>query len=255
MGLGQSSKTPVEDESNDINFDHFQILRAIGKGSFGKVCIVQKKDTKKMYAMKYMNKLKCVERNEVRNVLKELQIMKNLEHPFLVNFCVSAAALSCVAMCQHSVRGHPHSQLVCIDVEQRISCLAELQDLDYMSDVNWDAVLSKQLPPGFIPNRRRLNCDPTFELEEMILESKPLHKKKKRLAKKTKDQGSDGSPQNGQLQLRLDNVQRDFIVFNREKSKRVPVDSESSVLSTAERNKAIEDGQNNNVEPAAYTSG
>ncbi|XP_056450733.1 serine/threonine-protein kinase 32A [Gadus chalcogrammus] len=146
-------------------------------------------------------------------------------------------------------------KLVCIDVEQRISCLAELQDLDYMSDVNWDAVLSKQLPPGFIPNRRRLNCDPTFELEEMILESKPLHKKKKRLAKKTKDQGSDGSPQNGQLQLRLDNVQRDFIVFNREKSKRVAVDSESSVLSTAERNKAIEDGQNNNVEPAAYTSG
>lgn len=50
------------------------------------VCIVQKKDTKKMYAMKYMNKLKCVERNEVRNVLKELQIMQNLEHPFLVNF-------------------------------------------------------------------------------------------------------------------------------------------------------------------------
>lgn len=50
------------------------------------MCIVQKKDTKKMYAMKYMNKLKCVERNEVRNVLKELQIMQNLEHPFLVNF-------------------------------------------------------------------------------------------------------------------------------------------------------------------------
>ncbi|TNN22857.1 Serine/threonine-protein kinase 32A [Liparis tanakae] len=39
-----------------------------------------------MYAMKYMNKLKCVERNEVRNVLKEQQIMQNLEHPFLVNF-------------------------------------------------------------------------------------------------------------------------------------------------------------------------
>lgn len=50
------------------------------------VCIVQKKDTKKMYAMKYMNKLQCVERNEVRNVFKELQIMQNLEHPFLVNF-------------------------------------------------------------------------------------------------------------------------------------------------------------------------
>ncbi len=53
---------------------------------FFQVCIVQKKDTKKMYAMKYMNKLKCVERNEVRNVFKELQIMQKLEHPFLVNF-------------------------------------------------------------------------------------------------------------------------------------------------------------------------
>ena len=28
-----------------------------------------------------------------------------------------------------------------------------------------------------------MNCDPTFELEEMIIETKPLHKKKKRLAK------------------------------------------------------------------------
>lgn len=40
----------------------------------------------------------------------------------------------------------------------------------------------------------RLNCDPTFELEEMILESKPLHKKKKRLAKK-KDTNKSNSSQ------------------------------------------------------------
>ena len=41
----------------------------------------------------------------------------------------------------------------------------------------------------------RLNCDPTFELEEMILESKPLHKKKKRLAKnRSKDGSKDSCP-------------------------------------------------------------
>lgn len=41
----------------------------------------------------------------------------------------------------------------------------------------------------------RLNCDPTFELEEMILESRPLHKKKKRLAKnRSKDGTKDSCP-------------------------------------------------------------
>uniref|UniRef100_A0A8C2FPF8 Protein kinase domain-containing protein n=1 Tax=Cyprinus carpio TaxID=7962 RepID=A0A8C2FPF8_CYPCA len=399
MGLGQSSRTLVTDDPEEVNFDHFQILRAIGKGSFGKVCIVQKKDTKKMYAMKYMNKLKCVERNEVRNVFKELQIMQNLEHPFLVNFwysfqdeedmCMVVDLLLggdlryhlqqnvhftestvkhyvCeIALALHYLRnkriihrdikpdnilldehGHAHltdfniaaivkedlkatsiagtkpymapelfqslegthpgysfavdwwslgitayellrgqrpyimrantptneilqtfhkahpcytaawstgiksllQKLLCVDAQKRISSLSELQDLEYLSDVNWDAVLNKQIPPGFLPNRRRLNCDPTFELEEMILESKPLHKKKKRLARKTRESGSDGSPQNGQLQQRLETVQRDFIVFNREKLRKTKADTVTNNLNAEETNKAIQDGQNNNVE-------
>ncbi|XP_051536579.1 serine/threonine-protein kinase 32B-like isoform X4 [Myxocyprinus asiaticus] len=359
MGLGQSSRTSVSEDTAEVNFDHFQILRAIGKGSFGKVCIVQKKDTKKMYAMKYMNKLKCVERNEVRNVFKELQIMQNLEHPFLVNFWYSfqdeedmfmvvdlllggdlryhlqqnvhftestVKHYVCeIALALHYLRnkhiihrdikpdnilldeyGHAHltdfniaaivkddlkatsiagtkpymapelfqpfegthpgysfavdwwslgitayellrGQLLCVAAQKRISCLSELQDMDFLSDVNWDAVLNKQIPPGFLPNRRRLNCDPAFELEEMILESKPLHKKKKRLARKTIENGSDGSPQNGLIQQRLESVKRDFIVFNREKSRKTKVDTETSNLNTEETHKAVQDGQNNNM--------
>ncbi|XP_046876558.1 serine/threonine-protein kinase 32A-like [Hypomesus transpacificus] len=96
---------------------------------------------------------------------------------------------------------------------------------------------------------------PTFELEEMILETKPLHKKKKRLARKTREQGSDGSPQSGQLQQRLENVQRDFIIFNRERSKKTVTDAGATELTVTEKNKAIEDGQNNNVESTAYVSG
>ncbi|XP_052533023.1 serine/threonine-protein kinase 32C isoform X3 [Tympanuchus pallidicinctus] len=84
-----SSKRPVFDEREDVNFDHFQILRAIGKGSFGKVCIVQKRDTEKMYAMKYMNKQQCIERDEVRNVFRELEILQEIEHVFLVNLWYS----------------------------------------------------------------------------------------------------------------------------------------------------------------------
>ncbi len=43
-----------------------------------------------------------------------------------------------------------------------------------------------------LPQKGRLHCDPTFELEEMILESRPLHKKKKRLAKnRSRDNSKD----------------------------------------------------------------
>lgn len=49
------------------------------------MCIVQKRDTQKMYAMKYMSKQQCIERDEVRNVFRELEILQEIEHVFLVN--------------------------------------------------------------------------------------------------------------------------------------------------------------------------
>ncbi|XP_068884859.1 serine/threonine-protein kinase 32A isoform X2 [Aphelocoma coerulescens] len=405
MGATTSSKSPPFDGNEDVTFDHFEILRAIGKGSFGKVCVVQKTDTKKMYAMKYMNKQKCVERNEVRNVFKELQIMQGLEHPFLVNlwysfqdeedmfmvvdlllggdlryhlqqnvrfqegtvklficelvlaldylqsrhiihrlmavfpllffseisspttFCwMSTAKLLTVSLhgssvtffswqrsCSEELSGHVHitdfniattltkeshvttiagtkpymapemfnstkptsysfavdwwslgvtayellrtrrpyhirsntsandiahvfktatvmypaawspdmvsliKKLLELNPEKRFSQLKDIQSFPYLSDVNWDAVLQKRIMPEFIPMKGRLNCDPAFELEEMILESKPLHKKKKRLAKKEKDTSKSNSSQASHLQKHLEMLQRDFIVFNREK--------------------------------------
>ena len=63
------------------------------------VCIVQKRDTEKMYAMKYMNKQQCVERDEVRNVFRELEILQEIEHVFLVNLWW----LSCVFHLIHFV--------------------------------------------------------------------------------------------------------------------------------------------------------
>ncbi|XP_069811004.1 serine/threonine-protein kinase 32A isoform X2 [Dendropsophus ebraccatus] len=346
-----------------------------------------------MYAMKYMNKQKCVERNEVRNVFKELQIMQGLEHPFLVNLWYSfqdeedmfmvvdlllggdlryhlqqnvrfseasvklfiseiAMALdylqskniihrdikpdnilldeqghahitdfniaTLVNQCTkittvagtkpymapemfyprgqicysfgvdwwslgvtayELLRGrrpfHIHSSSAATDIvhvfhtatvtfppawskemvsllhklldrnpEERISCLKDLQNFSGLSDINWDAVLQKKVIPQFTPTKGRLNCDPTFELEEMILESKPLHKKKKRLAKRVKDNGKNRAAMNGNLQTHLDNVERDFIVFNREKSKQ---DLSETQEDTSEAQTKDEDGQNNNL--------
>ncbi|KAM5272460.1 serine/threonine-protein kinase 32B isoform 2-T2 [Ctenodactylus gundi] len=373
MGGSHSHRPAAFGEDEEVNFDHFQILRAIGKGSFGKVCIVQKRDTRKMYAMKYMNKQKCIERDEVRNVFRELQIMQGLEHPFLVNLwysfqdeedmfmvvdlllggdlryhlqqnvhfseravklyiCELALALDYLQRCHiihrdikpdnilldehapevfqvyvdggsgysypvdwwslgvtayellrgwrpyeiHSAtpideilnmfkveRVHYSStwctgmvallkKLLTKDPDSRLSSLRDVQSAPYLADTNWDAVLEKALMPGFVPNKGRLNCDPTFELEEMILESKPLHKKKKRLAKhRSKDSTKDTCPLNGHLQQCLETVRKEFIIFNREKLRGQQgqsgqiLDPENPAESQAQSK--LQDGRNNNI--------
>uniref|UniRef100_A0A803VGC4 Serine/threonine-protein kinase 32C n=1 Tax=Ficedula albicollis TaxID=59894 RepID=A0A803VGC4_FICAL len=427
-----SSKRPVFDEREDVNFDHFQILRAIGKGSFGKVCIVQKRDTEKMYAMKYMNKQQCIERDEVRNVFRELEILQEIEHVFLVNLwysfqdeedmfmvvdlllggdlryhlqqnvqfteetvklyiCEMALALDYLRS-QHIIhrdvkpdnilldeQGHAHltdfniatiirdgeratalagtkpymapeifhsflsggtgysfevdwwslgimayellrgwvglgcpcpgtpepgeraaltlcscpqrpydihsnkraaltlcscpqrpydihsnnpveslvqlfstvsvqyssawsrdtvgllRKLLTVNPEHRFSCLEHMQGSAHLAGVAWSDVGEKRVEPGFVPNKGRLHCDPTFELEEMILESRPLHKKKKRLAKnKSRDNSKDSSQsENDYLQECLEAIQQDFVIFNREKLKRSQEQPSGSV-STSE---------------------
>uniref|UniRef100_A0A8C4N526 Serine/threonine kinase 32B n=2 Tax=Eptatretus burgeri TaxID=7764 RepID=A0A8C4N526_EPTBU len=370
MGANNSSKKMIFDDSEDVGFDHFQILRAIGKGSFGKVCIVKKSDSGKIYAMKYMNKQKCIERNDVRNVTRELQIMQGLEHPFLVNLWYSfqdvedmfmvvdlllggdlrfhlqrhtrfSEAVVHLYLCELSLaldylqtqgiihrdikpdnvlldeHGHVHitdfniakvvkdggkstsmagtkpymapemfrsflkggpgysypvdwwslgimvyellqgqrpydihsstslediltlfnclsvhfssswsrevvgllRKLLCVSPENRMSSLVGIQKCSFMADVDWDKVFSKQMVPPFVPNKGKLHCDPTFELEEMILESKPLHKKKKRLAKsRTRENSKDyQQSDNEYMQSCLETVEREFIIFNRER--------------------------------------
>uniref|UniRef100_A0A3B3XT51 Protein kinase domain-containing protein n=1 Tax=Poecilia mexicana TaxID=48701 RepID=A0A3B3XT51_9TELE len=361
-------------ETGKLNFDHFQILRAIGKGSFGKVCIVQKRDTEKMYAMKYMNKQQCIERDEVRNVFRELEILQEIEHVFLVNLwysfqdeedmfmvvdlllggdlryhlqqnvqfsedavrlylcemtlaldylqsqhiihrCPGIKYINDVVLCFCS-SGHAHltdfniatiikdgeratalagtkpymapeifqsfvsggtgyafevdwwslgvtafevlrgwrpydihasnsvesliqlfstvsvqyspawpkdlvallRKLLTVNPEHRFSSLSDMQTSPYLATVNWDAVYEKKMEPGFVPNKGRLHCDPTFELEEMILESRPLHKKKKRLAKnRSRDNSKDSQSENDYLQECLEVVQQEFMIFNRER--------------------------------------
>lgn len=46
---------------------------------------MKKKDTKQMYAMKYMNKIQIIAKHAVENVFREQELLSALEHPFLVN--------------------------------------------------------------------------------------------------------------------------------------------------------------------------
>lgn len=88
-----------------VNLNHFRLLRVVGKGAFGKVRIVERKDTGLTFALKYIRKdegstphcsrrdsssfltdSRIVVRSEsVRNIIRERRMLEHLNHPFLCN--------------------------------------------------------------------------------------------------------------------------------------------------------------------------
>ncbi|CAH7014604.1 Stk32a [Phodopus roborovskii] len=311
--------------SSQINFDHFEILRAIGKGSFGKVrtelysfqdeedmfMVVDlllggdlryhlqqnvhfQEDTVKLFicelamALDYLQSQRIIHRSVTSKgtILDEklhratpemFSSRKETGYSFAVDWWSlgvtayellrgrrpyhirsSTPSKEIVNMFETAIVTYPSAwsqemvsllkKLLEPNPDQRFSHLTDIQNFPYMSDMNWDAVLHKRLIPGFVPTKGRLNCDPTFELEEMILESKPLHKKKKRLAKKEKEMRKCDSSQTCLLQEHLDAVQKEFIIFNREKVKRDFNQRQANVpLEPTRNNTEEEDGQNNNL--------
>ena len=72
-----------------VSLEDFQILKVLGRGSFGKVCLVEYKSTKEYYAMKSLKKDILLDQDQVENTILEKKILQSLDHPFLVGmiFC------------------------------------------------------------------------------------------------------------------------------------------------------------------------
>ena len=72
-----------------VSLEDFQIMKVIGRGSFGKVCLVQYKKTKEFYAMKSLKKDVLLDQDQVESTLLEKKILQSLDFPFLVGmvFC------------------------------------------------------------------------------------------------------------------------------------------------------------------------
>lgn len=75
----------------EIDFDgpvdlwHFYLLRSVGKGAFGKVRVVQHKQTKALYALKYINKQRIVSQRAVSNIIQERRLLEEIDSPFVCN--------------------------------------------------------------------------------------------------------------------------------------------------------------------------
>lgn len=79
--MGDSSRR----QTQKVSVDDFDLLKVLGKGSFGKVMMVRKKDTQKIYALKTLRKAALVKRNQLMHTRTERSILQNIKHPYLTS--------------------------------------------------------------------------------------------------------------------------------------------------------------------------
>ncbi|KAL1842671.1 hypothetical protein VTJ49DRAFT_4582 [Mycothermus thermophilus] len=82
--MGNSQGKPV-DLDGEVNLNHFRLLRVVGRGAFGKVRIVERKDTGLSFALKYIRKDEVVRSESVRNIIRERRMLEHVNHPFICN--------------------------------------------------------------------------------------------------------------------------------------------------------------------------
>jgi serine/threonine protein kinase len=71
-------------EKKNYLLEDFQILRLLGKGTFGKVLLVRNKIDSKLYAMKVLKKYKLFRTKQIYHTKTEREILEKINHPFIV---------------------------------------------------------------------------------------------------------------------------------------------------------------------------
>ncbi|OHS96005.1 AGC family protein kinase [Tritrichomonas foetus] len=72
-------------QTPDVSMDNFDIISVLGRGFYGKVMLVKKKNTDQYFAIKTVHKNRLVKANKVHTIFTERNVLMKARHPFIVN--------------------------------------------------------------------------------------------------------------------------------------------------------------------------
>ena len=81
---GGAGAYTIANEADQVTMESFKLLKVIGRGSFGKVYLVQKRDTREYFAMKTLKKDMILRRQQKQNTQAERLILEKISNPFIV---------------------------------------------------------------------------------------------------------------------------------------------------------------------------
>jgi serine/threonine protein kinase len=84
MNTYSGSSTREDEKRKTISKCDFEEIKLIGKGSYGKVLLVRKKMTEKLYAMKILEKSLIRLNKQEDHTMTERAILEKIDHPFIV---------------------------------------------------------------------------------------------------------------------------------------------------------------------------
>ncbi|PAV86018.1 hypothetical protein WR25_26505 isoform D [Diploscapter pachys] len=69
-------------------------------------------------------------------------------------------------------------KMMSLNPAKRMASIDDVKNHPYTERINFEAVLHLKTAPVFVPCKEGLNCDPMHEIEERILVSTPIHKRR-----------------------------------------------------------------------------
>lgn len=83
----------ISSEVNTITkkpcLDDFKLLSVIGRGAYGRVCLVRRKKDDLVFALKIIKKKNIEKQRQIDQIFIEKQILVSISHPFIVKLISS----------------------------------------------------------------------------------------------------------------------------------------------------------------------
>jgi serum/glucocorticoid-regulated kinase 2 len=89
----------------NISIDDFNLVKVLGRGAFGKVMLVEKKDTKEIFAIKSLRKEELIDKEQIEHTKTEKVILETVNHPFLVGLEWAFQTPEKIFFVMHFMRG------------------------------------------------------------------------------------------------------------------------------------------------------